>query len=395
MKKHLPLQSFRLQNFKAVRDSGTVRFGPLTVFIGNNGSGKSSLIEGLETFLDVVLNGLDKAMNRWRGFEHVWNHAGQHEMRQPRDHRPHHTNPMTFRARLSTEAFRLSVKQDINIGEGGNELFIQQEQVIRQGGRTTERITRDAFGKQTLKSERKPKAVAVPHAPVAPRYGDGQSILKDMLEHSVERWQFLTLAPERMGDPVSQQRAGGRVRLAKNGANIAEYLNEMRKLDLESFEGLLESLRYVVPFAADLQPTLTSELERTFYLKLKEGDFEVPGWLLSTGTLRIVALLACLRHPEPPPVLVVEEIENGLDPRTLHLVVEEIRAAIAAGTTQVIATTHSPYLLDLLDLSHLVVVERADGQPRFTRPNESELMAWSKSFAPGRLYTMGRLTGND
>ena len=124
-------------------------------------------------------------------------------------------------------------------------------------------------------------------------------------------------------------------------------------------------------------------LERAFYLKLKEETFEVPGWLLSTGTLRIVALLACLRHPKPPPVLIVEEIENGLDPRTLHLLVEEIRAAITEGTTQVILTTHSPYLLDLLDLSHIVVVERENGQPVFRRPDAEQLAEWSKSFDPG------------
>ena len=46
----LPLRSFQLKNFKAVRDSKPVKFGPLTVFIGNNGSGKSSIIEGLETY---------------------------------------------------------------------------------------------------------------------------------------------------------------------------------------------------------------------------------------------------------------------------------------------------------------------------------------------------------
>ena len=114
--------------------------------------------------------------------------------------------------------------------------------------------------------------------------------------------------------------------------------------------------------------------------------------MLSTGTLRIVALLACLRHPKPPPLLVVEEIENGLDPRTLHMVVEEIRATISRGKTQVILTTHSPYLLDLLDLSHIVVVEREAGQPTFTRPDEDALAEWSKSFSPGRLYTMGNLT---
>jgi predicted ATPase len=211
----------------------------------------------------------------------------------------------------------------------------------------------------------------------------------------LENWQFLFLSPDTMGQPVPQQRATERVRLVRTGANIAEYLNDIRERDQDAFNGILESLRYVLPFATDLQPALTSELERAFYLKLKEEDFEVPGWLLSTGTLRILALLACLRHPNPPPLLVVEEIENGLDPRTLHLIVEEIRAAITAGTTQVIATTHSPYLLDLLDLSHIVVVERENGQPTFRRPNEEDLAAWTKSFSPGRLYTMGRLTRGD
>src|SRR5262245_40451595 len=114
--KSLPLQSFRLQNFKAVRDSGTVRFDPLTVFMGNNGSGKSSLVEGLETFRDIVLDGLDAALRRWRGFEYVWNRAVQHDLRQLGDNRPGHTNPMTFQATVKTEVFRAQVKQEINMG---------------------------------------------------------------------------------------------------------------------------------------------------------------------------------------------------------------------------------------------------------------------------------------
>jgi predicted ATPase len=195
-----------------------------------------------------------------------------------------------------------------------------------------------------------------------------------------------------MGQPTPQQRATSSVRLARDGSNIAEYLNEMRNLDLDAFNGLLDAVRFVLPYAADIQPSLTSELERAFYLKMKEEHFEIPGWLLSTGTLRVVALLACLRHPKPPRLLVIEEIENGLDPRTLHLVVEEIRAALSRAKTQVILTTHSPFFLDLLDLSHLVVVEREDGQPVFRRPSAKQLGKWAKDFAPGSLYTMGRLT---
>src|SRR5947208_8275222 len=110
---------------------------------------------------------------------------------------------------------------------------------------------------------------------------------------------------------------------------------------------------------------------------MTEEDFKVPGWLLSTGTLRILAILAALRHPKPPPLLVIEEVENGLDPRTLHLLVEEIRVAITGGITQVVLTTHSPYLLDLLDLSQIVVVEREDGLPTFRRPDAKQLAEWA------------------
>jgi AAA15 family ATPase/GTPase len=45
MKSKLPLITFRLQNFKAIQDSKTIKFTPLTSFIGNNGSGKSSIEE--------------------------------------------------------------------------------------------------------------------------------------------------------------------------------------------------------------------------------------------------------------------------------------------------------------------------------------------------------------
>ncbi len=383
----LPLRSFRLQNFKSIQDSGTVRFSPLTVLIGNNGSGKSSLVEGLETFRDIVVDGLDAAMRRWRGFEHVWNKAVEHEWRQPGDARAGQTHPLLFDLGLHIERMRIRAEQEINVRAGGEKLFIRQETLTISQDKATERQTRDPQGKHTVLLPGRDTPVNL-----SPKYDDGRSILELLAAPFLGSWQFLGLSPEAMGQPVPQQRAADRVRLARNGANVAEYLNEIREFDRDAFNGILEALRYVLPFAADLQPVLTSELERAFYLKLREEKFEVPGWLFSTGTLRILALLACLRHPQPPPLLVVEEVENGLDPRTIHLIVEEIRAAVDAGGTQVILTTHSPYLLDLLDLSHIVIVERIEGQPTFTRPDRAELAQWTESFAPGRLYTMGRLT---
>jgi len=67
--KKLTLNAFRIKNFKAVKDSRAIKFTPLTVFIGNNGSGKSSIIEGMETIQSIVLYGLDDAMMRGGGWE--------------------------------------------------------------------------------------------------------------------------------------------------------------------------------------------------------------------------------------------------------------------------------------------------------------------------------------
>jgi predicted ATPase len=181
----------------------------------------------------------------------------------------------------------------------------------------------------------------------------------------IRDWQFLTLAPDRMGLPVPQQRTGGGVRLARDGSNIADFLLDLRRPRSERLrwhrrdDVLRPALRQRPPASLT-----SSEIERKAWLQLTEADFKVPGWMLSTGTLRLLALLALLRHPKPPPLIVVEEIENGLDPRSIHLIVEEIRNAVLDGTTQVVLTTHSPYLLDLLTLDHLVLVERdGEGHP--------------------------------
>jgi predicted ATPase len=73
--------------------------------------------------------------------------------------------------------------------------------------------------------------------------------------------------------------------------------------------------------------------------------------------------------------------------------VDEMRDFVQSGLGQVIITTHSPYFLDLLSLSQIVVVERDEnGSPQFIRPDsEKTLENWGRNFAPGKLYTMGAL----
>lgn len=396
--KEQPLQTFRLRNFKAVRDSGAIKFAPLTVFIGNNGSGKSSLIEGLETFQSIVVDGLDEAMNRWRGFENICNKAVPHVPYYPADQRPCLTNPIRWEIRsghspdenVAADAF-YRAEIEVNASPSYDEIFIQAEK-IRFRVQDVGIHYRDSYGRRKFDSLDGNLAVfdETPWSFVP----TGKSVFRDTVDYGIGDWQFLSLDSDRMGEPQPQNRSSQTTRLRKDGTNIGDYLRNIlnSKSGREVLDGIIETLRYVLPYAVDVQPAITSELQRTVYLQLSEADFKIPGWLLSTGTLRVLALLAVLRHPTPPPLLLIEEIENGLDPRTLNLIVEEIRYATQSGRTQVVVTTHSPYLLDLLHLSQIIVVERDEtGQPIFFRPDEKQLGDWAREFAPGQLYTMSQL----
>jgi predicted ATPase len=404
MTNHFFAKSLAVENFKAIRKGSSVQLTPLTVFIGNNGSGKSSLIEGLDTYRSIVLDGLDSAMNRWRGMEYVWNQAASHGRKTVPDGHIIHENTFTIHLKGIWGRGRFKVRLMACPESGGNRIRIEDEFIELPGARLLRRDWTgrcESYGDGGAVMASAPPLdgsgvrVAKSRDRVLDRvmmYLPGESASPLDWKEIVRRWQFLALEPRPMGDPERQRMTDGPPLLNRDGSNLGQYLLSMREASVDAFNDLLEALQFVLPFVRDLRPVLTHAIERCVSLETIEEGYMVPGWLLSTGTLRVLALLACLRHPDPPPLLVVEEIENGLDPRTIHLLVEEIRAAISAKTTQVLCTTHSPYLLDLLDLSHIVVVELDEGRVTFQRPDAERLREWSKSFSAGQLYTMGHLT---
>lgn len=391
--KSLTLESFRLKNFKAVQDSGDVTFTPLTVFIGNNGSGKSSLIEGLRTFRNVSQDDLVEVMEDFHGYEWIRYKGSSIKLvsQGKRGHRPRQRDlRVSFRAHGGYAKGSYEAETEVGLHDD-KQLFISREQV--KVGEIE--FSRNGEGHVTLKGKAQNRVKIAPDL----RIDQGLSIIHEIpyLNKITSDWQFLNLDPGDMGEPKLQYSKTRQGEMIQDGTNIAEYLKGIKENDPSAFEGIVETLKYVLPYARDLRPAQFPGQEQKIYLEMKEGEFIVPSFLLSTGTLRLLGLLALLRHPQAPALIVIEEIENGLDPSTLSLLVEEIRNAVESGKTQVIATTHSPYFLDLLDMSQIVLVERADGQqPTFIRPaDQASLKEWSKKFSPGQLYTMNVLSRKD
>lgn len=376
------LRSVRIRNFKAIHDSRSVRLGDINVFVGNNGSGKSSLIEALEALQILVTRGLDDAMQRWHGIDHVRNKS-----REPQSKRITHgierVQAIEFKlaGRFAGEAFSYSVA--VTDRNNGSEILIEREDA--QIGKVL--AERDNSGRLRLKKKGQTRGSIK-------MLRTGESLIDEVpLKSYIEDWQILRLHSQVMGEPFARKLSRGRIRLNSDGSNIAEYLHEIREVSPSAFGGILDALRVVLPYSIDLQPSFTEEVQQMMYLQMTEQKFKIPGWMLSTGTLRVLALLAVLRHPTPPPLVVIEEIENGLDPRTIHLLVEEIRMAIELGKSQILMTTHSPYMMDLLPLSSIILCERRGRDVVFRRPDDdAAIKSWSEEFAPGQLYTMDRFS---
>ena len=115
---------------------------------------------------------------------------------------------------------------------------------------------------------------------------------------------------------------------------------------------------------------------------------------MSDGTLRYLCLLAILCHPNPPPLVCLEEPELGLHPDILPKLADLLREA--SERCQLIVTTHSDTLVDALtDTPESVVIcEKESGQTRMKRLDKEELSHWLEKYRLGELWSSGEIGGN-
>ena len=121
----------------------------------------------------------------------------------------------------------------------------------------------------------------------------------------------------------------------------------------------------------------------------------VPAARLSDGTLRFLALMAILCHPEPPPLVCIEEPELGLHPDMIPIVAELLESASAR--TQLVITTHSVKLINALSNApeSVVICTLDPGEgTQLERLSRQELDPWLERFELGELWEMGEIGGN-
>lgn len=121
----------------------------------------------------------------------------------------------------------------------------------------------------------------------------------------------------------------------------------------------------------------------------------IPATRLSDGTMRFIALLAILCHPQPPELICIEEPELALHPDAMPLLADLLRRA--SERSQVVITTHSPDLVDQFtsEPDSVVVCERGfDGDTQFRRLAQDDLKDWLADYRLGEIWKKGVIGGN-
>jgi predicted ATPase len=163
--------------------------------------------------------------------------------------------------------------------------------------------------------------------------------------------------------------------LKELGDNLSSWLLTLQTAYREEYRRFEQAFIDVFP---EITSVLTPPTQvGTTFIQLQEKYLKKPVnlWKISDGALQFLALLSLIYAPGKlgAPLFCVEEPENHLHPRLLEILMELLKQRqneIVDKAAQVIITTHSPYLVDMLDISDLLAVEKEKGETRCYRPGE-------------------------
>lgn len=342
------IHSIEVQGFRSLQ-SVKIPMGPLTVLVGPNGSGKSNVLNVLRFLVATIRFDLATAIDDFGGWDRLARRDGKTERvrivieaivtaNSHQDARDKYTLTIASGGSRRSEEFTFKRKSGpgrritvngttINIGttrtnSRGRDLHVADEQTT--GLSTLPRLAADAGG-------------------------EGIDDFADFL--STMRVLEPDVAAARQ--PSRLYRAP----LVEDASNLADALLTLRESEPQAFADVERDLRRCLP-GLDRLVFSTQPGTRSVVVQLREhglvGDVDLTE--ASFGTVRLLALLAALHDPNPAHLTAIEEIDHGLHPYALDVIVDALRSASAR--SQILVATHSPTLVNRLAAHELVICDR-------------------------------------
>ncbi len=371
------IKSMRLERFKNFRDA-TLSLGPLTVIVGTNASGKSNIrdafrfVHGMSrgyTLAEIIGEKyVEGGVLQWKGIR-----GGTREVAFSSEK----NFALTTQLRLDSARFRHSI--EVAVGSVRTGPYVVRESLHRgprviydshnsddlpeQEGRPYifVRLRRDEFNRKHGKRLR-----FVDNQPVLSQFPDHREARKvyrsdaTAFSEALESMRFLDLSPEAMKAPSIP----GQVVLGDRGENLSSVLQAI--CDNESTKrAVAEWIRELTPLDVVDFEFVPDQTGRILLNLIESSGQRTSAYSASDGTLRFLAMIAALMAPDSAKFYFLEEIDNGIHPTRLHLLLQLIEQRAKEGNVQIVTTTHSPQLLGMLSTTareYASLVYRLEGK---------------------------------
>jgi predicted ATPase len=387
------ITKLRLKGFKSFEDA-ELSLGPFTVLVGTNASGKSNIRDAFR-----FLNGVARGYTVPEVLGGKWGQGGVLQWRGIR-----------------------GGTQDVSFNEGGEfklDVTLMLPQLEEPEVTYGIGIAIDEQSSHRLLAESLTPFFSFPadagkldNKPLLSTLADTASVIRTLTESGMQtsadpkfallcarveerrdsllEMRFFDLSPE----ALRQSSLPGQITLGDRGENLSSVLQAICEDDKQK-ASLLQWLQELTPLdAVDFE--FPADLEGKISVTLVEGNGRKTSvFSASDGTLRFLGLLAALLGPEPAGFYFMEEIENGIHPNRLYLLLELIQQRVAEGDIQIVATTHSPLVLTLLHeevREHAAVTYRLPGHPETRVKRVMDIPHAREIFArqdPGHLHASG------
>jgi len=176
-----------------------------------------------------------------------------------------------------------------------------------------------------------------------------------------------------------------------NGEDLVSCLYYLRETDSEQFEIIEDTLAAAFPDFERLgfPPVAAGTLAMTW----KDKNFSKPLYMhqLSEGTLRFLWLVTLLQSPDLTAVTLIDEPEVSLHPDLLRLLADLMREA--SQKTQLIVATHSDRLIRFLQAKEVLVCDAEDGLANMTWADSLDLEKWLKEYSLDQVWAMNLIGG--
>ncbi len=374
-----------LKNFKSISIC-KVDLRDISLLVGPNGAGKSNFIDAVRLVSDALNSTLEYAMRQRGGINEVRRRSGGH---------PTH--------------FTISLRLDIGDGHNGHYALrvgakpegafsVQREQAtISTGGLDNEFFLVEE-GELTKASDKLKSA--------PPKVSPDRLFLTAVsgvhpfraLFDALSGMRFYSINPE----PIKElQVHDSGERLERSGWNLAAVIKRLGEDRPESLERIQDYLRQIIPGIEGVDHKAYGPRETLEFRQKVQGQHH--SWRfhaanMSDGTLRSLGVLTALFHPtvttgQAAPFVAIEEPEITIHPGAASVIMDALFEA--ARKEQVVATTHSPDLLDHSDIrsDSILAVRQINGETQISPVDAASVTAIKKSlYTPGDLLRSGQLS---